>query len=93
MSLPKYLPLLVLVLLWAWVCLRRANQRLRRIEEATGAWRVQPPWGEPAWYASDEFDKALAQWPQPIVFDVTLTDEEVARFMETWEREHGTDAA
>lgn len=43
------------------------HKRIERVEQASGAWRVQPadapvPWAEEAWWASDRFDRALAEW-------------------------------
>lgn len=42
------------------------HKRIERVEQVSGAWRVQepgrPPWADEAWWASDAFDRALADW-------------------------------
>lgn len=78
MSLPLYIPLLALVLIWTWVQLRRAGERLRRIE-----WRVQE-WERRAQECTP---------PQPLSFTRQVTDEEYAQLCADWRREHGQGAA
>jgi hypothetical protein len=67
MSLPKYLPLLVFALAWMWVRLWRAGEQIRRIEAATGAWRVQeptelPPLSHTAAMTDEEFAELVETW-------------------------------
>jgi hypothetical protein len=76
MSLPKYLPLLVLALTWAWVCLHRAGERLRRIEHELGVWRVQAP-----------TDPLLRGQVPPLSHTAAMTDEEFAQLVESWRRD------
>jgi hypothetical protein len=64
----KSLPALFLagvLALGGWMLLRLSG-RVERLEAVHGrGWSVQSPpiaWEDPAWYASDDFDKALARW-------------------------------
>lgn len=71
-SLPSILAAVAAVVVAHWL-----HRRVERVEQVSGAWRVQSPdplargqeapaWDSPNWWNSDEYARALARWDREL---------------------------